>query len=166
MFGSNYHGLGAVAGWLALMWSLRMIQAVPGMALMAQGSTKPFLIAGLIRANALPFVLWAALQGQPMTTLAAIGCLFESLSLIYIVQRLAGDEHGLGLVLAQRALFLIPAAGAAWLIAQACADVGSMAVLVAFAASASIGCIGATVMPSLNAYMRQRLAQTTKATAV
>ncbi len=57
VFGSNYSDLGAVTAWLAAMWSLRIVQAVAGMALMSTGATKPFLVAGIIRAHALPCVL-------------------------------------------------------------------------------------------------------------
>ena len=56
VFGAHYTDLGAVTAWLAAMWALRMIQAVPGMALMAHGATKPFFVAGVIRALALPCV--------------------------------------------------------------------------------------------------------------
>ena len=73
VFGAHYHSLGAVLGWLALMWALRMMQAVPGMALMAAGQTQPFLIAGIIRATALPFALWSALGGAHIAMIAAIG---------------------------------------------------------------------------------------------
>ena len=110
VFGHRYANLGAVSGWLAAMWALRMIQAVPGMALMAHGATKPFFVAGVVRALALPCVLWAAMHDAAIATLAAIGFVFEALSLIYIAIRLESVEAGLGRVLLTRSSYFVPAA--------------------------------------------------------
>jgi O-antigen/teichoic acid export membrane protein len=86
-FGAQYQELGALTGWLALMWVVRMIQVVPGMAVMAHGETQPFLIAGLIRACTLPIALILALYQFKVEILAAAGALGEFASLIYIVLR-------------------------------------------------------------------------------
>ncbi|MFN0218014.1 MAG: oligosaccharide flippase family protein [Hyphomicrobium sp.] len=107
-FGPNYQGLGTVVSLLSAMWALRMIQAVPGMALMAAGETKPMLVAGIIRAHALPCVLLAATLGASLATLAAIGCVFEALSLAYIAVRVERLELGSGARLAAKAAFLAP----------------------------------------------------------
>lgn len=112
-FGPNYKGLGAVTAWLALMWSLRMLQAVPGMALMAAGETKPFLVAGLIRASALLPAGLAAMSGYGLEAVAAAGVAGELASLIYVAIRLDADMAGLSGIFARRALFLAPAALAA-----------------------------------------------------
>ncbi|MGQ0457095.1 MAG: oligosaccharide flippase family protein [Hyphomicrobium sp.] len=109
-FGANYTDLGAVVGWLAAMWALRMVQAAPGMALMAAGETKPMLAAGIIRAHALPFVLLAASFDASLAALAAVGFAFEALSLAYIVVRVERLECGLGAALLARASLLAPIA--------------------------------------------------------
>lgn len=86
-FGAKYAGLGALTGWLALMWTVRMVQVVPGMAVMAHGQTRPFLTAGLIRACALPAAVGLAMCGLGIETLAAAGAVGELASLGYIVWR-------------------------------------------------------------------------------
>ena len=160
VFGHRYTGLGPVTSWLAAMWALRMIQAVPGMALMAHGATKPFFVAGFVRALALPFVLYAALNGAPIATLAAIGCVFEALSLTYVAYRLERLEAGLGLILLTRAAFLIPVAIACQL--TSCAGTGSLVcvALSTIATTILVAAIGATVMPTLRNRLRRILANT------
>jgi O-antigen/teichoic acid export membrane protein len=86
-FGTQYADLGMLTAWLAVMWSLRMLQAVPGMALMAHGQTRPFLIAGLIRAAALPLAVLLALSGAGLETIAAVGVGGELASFAYAAQR-------------------------------------------------------------------------------
>jgi O-antigen/teichoic acid export membrane protein len=158
LFGANYAGLGAVTGWLAAMWALRMIQAVPGMALMAKGLTKPFAVAGFIRAGALPFALYAAWHGQPIATIAAIGCLFELNSLLYIAACSEKLAYGLGRGLVWRALFLVPVAIASWLIA-AIAPAGTAMVLLAALSMMMLACATAlVVMPMLRAEVRRLIA--------
>lgn len=109
-FGPNYAGLGAVVGWLAAMWSLRMMQALPGMALMALGITRPFLDAGLIRALALLLSLHAAMAGMGLPAIAAAGVAGELASLLYVAWRLGSERPGLMGALLLRALLLVPAA--------------------------------------------------------
>ena len=86
-FGAKYAGLGALTGWLALMWTVRMVQVVPGMAVMAHGQTQPFLVAGLLRACALPAALVLALHNCSVEMIAATGTVGELASLVYIVWR-------------------------------------------------------------------------------
>ena len=100
------------------MWALRMVQAVPGMALMAHGITKPFAIAGFIRALALPFAAYAAWHGESIAVIAAIGALFELNSLIYVSVSTEQLSFGLGRGLVVRTLFLLPVAIAATLAAS------------------------------------------------
>ncbi len=159
VFGASYHGLGTVTAWLALMWALRMIQAVAGMALMAHGTTKPFLVAGVLRANALPFVLAAAYLGHGLPMIAAIGCAFEVLSLVYIAHRLEASEPGLGAVLAQRALFLIPAGLTAALVAHLGTGTRLEIAYATIAVSTAVLCTGAAVMPMLRANLRRWLSK-------
>jgi O-antigen/teichoic acid export membrane protein len=166
VFGPHYTGLGAVTAWLAAMWALRMIQAVPGMALMAAGHTKPFLIAGLVRASVLPFALWTAIDGATISTIAGIAFFGECLSLFYVGARLEALEKGTGGVLLSRALFLVPAALLA-VLAQGAAGINVWNTGLALVASAAavIG-VGVAVMPSLRAQVRVRLGSKASITSV
>lgn len=112
-FGPNYRGLGAVMSWLAAMWAMRMLQAVPGMVLMAAGETKPFLVAGLIRAMALIPAGFAAAHGYGLDAIAACGVAGELASLVYVARRMDAAGAPLSGVFTRRALFLAPAALAA-----------------------------------------------------
>lgn len=117
-FGAHYAGQDALLSVLASMWALRMMQAVPGMALMAAGETKPFLVAGIIRALALPFALYAALHGASLAGIAATGCAGELASLLYVAWRMERVQSGLAKVLVARSMFLVPAGVLAALVAN------------------------------------------------
>lgn len=149
VFGPQYAGHGDVAIWLAAMWAVRMIQSVPGAGLMAYGTTKPFVVAGILRAHAIPCVLWAALAGCSLPMLAAIGVAFEVLSLGYIVARLERIEPELGTIFLQRSLFLVPAAAIATGLHAIFGDGHMAIVLEAFIACALIIGLALVTMPSL-----------------
>jgi O-antigen/teichoic acid export membrane protein len=157
VFGAHYVGLGTVTMWLAGMWAMRMIQAVPGMALMAHGATKPFFVAGVIRACALPFVLWAALHDASIATLAAAGFAFEALSLAYVALRLEVLEQGLGVTLFLRSGFLVPAVFVAGLAASMTPAMPLDIFFAAIAVVVAIAASGLSMMPSLNALFRRAL---------
>ncbi len=165
VFGAHYKGYGAVTAWLAAMWALRMIQAVPGMALMAAGHTKPFLVAGLVRASVLPFALWTAIDGAAISTIAAIAFFGECLSLFYVAARLESLEAATGWVLMTRAFFLLPAALIA-VLAQGAVGISLLNIAIALvASSAAIIGVGIAVMPSLRAQIRLRLGSQTSIAA-
>ena len=153
-FGAHYAGEGALVTTLAAMWSLRMLQAVPGMALMAAGNTKPFLVAGALRASVLPLVLFAALHGTSLANIAMIGAAGELASLIYVTLRLERLETGLARTLSVRGLFLLPAALAAfaahWIVGEGLLQTA----LWTAAACASISATGIAVMPALRSEAR------------
>jgi len=157
-FGPAYHGLDGVVAWLAAMWAMRMLQAVPGMALMAAGETKPFLIAGLIRASVLPIVFHRAAHGASLEEIAAIGCIGEALSLLYVALRLQRLERGLCATLLSRAMFLVPAAVTASLTAYTAP--GGLVWTMACASAVALGLLatGAAVMPSIRALIRSAMA--------
>ncbi len=112
-FGPNYAGLGGVMAWLAAMWAVRMLQAVPGMLLLSAGETRPFLVAGLIRATALLPAAAVAIAGYGLEAVAAMGLLGEVASLAYVAWRVDHHERGLCRLFTRRAAFLLPAALAA-----------------------------------------------------
>jgi O-antigen/teichoic acid export membrane protein len=109
-FGPNYAGLGGVMAWLAAMWAVRMLQAVPGMVLLSVGETRPFLVAGCIRAAALIPAIGVATFGYGLEAIAAAGFAGEVASLAYVTWRMDSQVCGLSGVFARRAAFLVPAA--------------------------------------------------------
>lgn len=166
-FGDNYRGLEAIVSWLAMMWALRMIQAVPGMALMAMGETRPLLIAGLIRASALGLALGAAIFGLGVNGIAASGVAGELASLIYVALRAGRGRPGLGLALLGRAAMLIPVAFIAIAVARAL-PVDTDAPTAIAAALVVTGCIlGLAVMtlPSLKGFLQSLHARALQPTA-
>lgn len=165
VFGAQYTDLGPVVSWLAAMWALRMIQSAPGMAIMAHGETTPFLIAGVIRAAALPVIVYAAANDASLSLLAAIGCAFEALSLIYITLRLNAVEPGLGGILASRTAFIAPAVLLALVSAAASPPATLPLIATAVAAIALLGASAVAVMPSLNALTRRAVRSRIPATA-
>ena len=117
-FGDTYAGLGTLVGWLALMWAMRMLQAVPGAALLSKGITRPFLSAAMIRATGLGLAFAALTSGYGLSGAAAASAIAEFATLAYISWRLnrlhpapsaTAIIHPLGSVMALRGALLIPA---------------------------------------------------------
>ena len=128
-FGPQYKGLELVVAWLGAMWSVRMVQAVPGMALMALGDTRPLLTAGIIRASALGLAWVAVKLNYGLAGVAAAGVAGELASLAYVAVRTARDVPGLARMTIVRAQFplvsglaaavisaLLPAGASPWLL--------------------------------------------------
>jgi len=105
-FGHNYEGYGAVAGALAVMWALRLLQAPFGAFLMATGDNRPLLIAGIVRALALAPTYWAAHLGMSLATLGVCGAIGELGSLLYFVWWLRRDHAKLSVMILTRTGFL------------------------------------------------------------
>lgn len=110
VFGNNYQGLGPVCGWLAAMWAVRMVQAVPGMALLAHGITQPFLGAGLVRATGLAGAFCAAVAGAGLEGVAVAGLAAEIGSLLYMSRQAERAAAGTGKDCVRTACLLMPAA--------------------------------------------------------
>ena len=157
VFGPKYAGLGTITAWLAAMWSVRMLQAVPGMALMASGTTRPFLTAGIIRALALPVVALAAANAASLATLAATGVAFEVASLLYVCWRISRLQTGLGSIVLRRTLYLAPVAIASLLLIVDAPQSGFGRAIAAAFLLAAVSTSGIALMPSLNALARQTL---------
>lgn len=109
-FGPSYAGLDDLVAMLAVMWTIRMVQAVPGMALIARGETRPLLVAGIIRAGALAVVIAAAMGGYGIVAIAAAGAAGEAASLLYVAWRAGQELSGLGRAFLTRTALLVPAA--------------------------------------------------------
>lgn len=84
-FGPAYANLHGLVLALAGMWALRMVQAVPGMALLSVGKTRPLLNAGIIRAMALGPAFLAASAGYGAIGVAVAGIAGELASLVYVI---------------------------------------------------------------------------------
>ena len=121
-FGSSYADLGALVTWLAVMWSMRIVQATLGMALMANGITRPFLVGGTIRALGVIFAFTALSLGHGLEGAAAAGAFAELLSLCYFLLAVQLLHRGpnahvrLGATALQRTVLLAPAIVAALLV--------------------------------------------------
>ncbi len=150
-FGPSYHGLEAVTAWLAIMWALRMLQAVPGLALMALGDTRPLLTAGTLRATALGLALGGALAGLGVEGIAAAGVLGEVASLLYVAWRADRDLPGLARLFLGRCLMLLPAGFAALAVPLVFPAPSSAmtSIAIAVALSGLLGAALATTMPGL-----------------
>ncbi|HRD74725.1 MAG TPA: oligosaccharide flippase family protein [Hyphomicrobiaceae bacterium] len=96
-FGPQYRGLDLLAAWCGAMWALRMVQAIPGMALMAQGTTRPLLIAGVVRASVVPLVAVVAVMRLPLEMIAVVGLVGELASLAVLAMALERTAVGAGL---------------------------------------------------------------------
>ncbi|MEO1264459.1 MAG: oligosaccharide flippase family protein, partial [Pseudomonadota bacterium] len=84
VFGSAYSGLHFVVMLLAAMWAMRMVQAIPGIALMALGQTRALLSAGIIRALGLIPAYIAITLGYGLEGVAVAAVAAECASLAYI----------------------------------------------------------------------------------
>ncbi len=106
-FGSKYAGLDLVVALMAVMWGARMMQAVPGMALLAEANTRPFFTAGLIRATGLAGGYFALRAGWGLEGLVIAGIVAEFASLSYVIFCV----KGVGSVVAARASAAVAVAG-------------------------------------------------------
>jgi len=162
-FGPQYEGLGAVLSLLALMWAVRMVQAVPGIALMAIGRTQPLLWAGVIRAMSLTLVALAAVVGGGVVGVAAAGIVGEVASLVYIARAARAADPGLMRAMLTRTAFIFPCAAAAGVLSFAIPEhhglviTASAAMLVSSAASM----VGLAAMPRLRGFVEDMLRRRT-----
>ncbi len=161
VFGPHYTGLGALVTVVAIMWSLRMIQAVPGMALMATADTRPLLWAGLIRASALPFAWLAIEAGLGLVGVAAAAVAAEAASLVYVALRSERAAPGLARTLLTRSLLLVPllAITALSLLVPLPAMGATVALPLAVLASLLVGIATAAACPGLRAWAAEGLRQ-------
>lgn len=109
-FGPNFAGTEMITAAIALMWAVRMAQ-MPAQALfLAEGDTRPLLVAGLIRCSGLALALAVAFHGADLLLIALSGTAGELLSLIYLAGRAGRIAPGLGGILISRSSFLLLAA--------------------------------------------------------
>lgn len=158
-FGPHYIGLGPVIGLLAAMWAMRMVQSIPGMALMAQGETRPLLIAGIIRAAALILAWGAVTNGLGLTGIAAAGVAGELITLTYVLIRTARGTPGMARATFTRALLPMVAG------ALAAASIWSWPITGSLWVSAPVGMVlcvstilfGLAVMPGIRKFVESQI---------
>ena len=157
VFGPQYAGLGALVSWLALMWALRMVQAVAGVLLMSAGNTKPLLQAGVIRALALGPALGLAVSGYGVEAVAAAGCVGEVASLAFVARTIERVGKGMARELVSRALWTCGAGLLALAILPGVAGSGKLwpAMTAAVTAGALITALALATMPRLRASARK-----------
>lgn len=145
-FGDHYRDLDQLVGCLAVLWAVRMVQSVPGMALIARGTTRPLLTAGIIRASALVLAFGAAIGGWGVIGTAAAGVAGELATLAYITWRVEHIRPGLAMIFLGRVAMLAVAALAAFAAAGALPP-GTGVVTAVAAALVVTGCmLGAAVL--------------------
>ncbi len=93
VFGPAYSGLHTVVALLALMWAMRLVQAVPGIGLMALGQTRALLTAGIIRAMGLLPAALVLMYGGGLISVAMVAVIAEAASLLFIVWILRSWRH-------------------------------------------------------------------------
>lgn len=154
-FGAQYRGLDLILALLAVMWAFRMVQAVPGVALMAIGQTRPLLWAGVIRALSLALVALAAWLGGGVEGVAAAGIAGEIASLVYISRAARAADSRLARVAVSRSLYIAPAALAAAILSYAMPDASGAVISIAAATllSSAMVMLGLAVMPSLRGFV-------------
>ncbi|MEL6225844.1 MAG: oligosaccharide flippase family protein [Pseudomonadota bacterium] len=86
-FGAAYSDLHLVVALLALSWAVRMLQLVPGLALLAVGRTQALLLTGCVRACGLLPAYWAIAGGYGIAGVAAVAVLAECAALGFISWR-------------------------------------------------------------------------------
>ncbi len=150
-FGPSYRGLHEIVGLLAIMWTVRMVQAVPGMALMAMGETRPLLWAAIVRASVLPLVVGAASLGYGLAGIAAVGTIGELASLAFVSLAAGRTLPGLGWMTFARTLLLLPVAAIAALAGATLPSgmPGVEAGAIGLAVATACVCVGCLVQPAL-----------------
>jgi O-antigen/teichoic acid export membrane protein len=156
-FGPNYTGLGLIVGWLAVMWAIRMIQAVPGMALMAEGHTRPLLTAGMLRATSLLLALSSVPMGFGLVGIAAAGVVGEVMSLVHVTAIVDQRRPGFARLFYTRALLLVAAIALATVTAMLMPAGATLAATFAVAMVVAVAalCLGLATMPALRLALSQ-----------
>ncbi len=164
-FGQNYTGLGPVIGCLAAMWALRMVQSISGMALMANGETRPLLVAGIIRASALVLTWPAVKLDLGLAGVAAAGVIGEFVAITYILVRTARGAAGIARATILRCLFPVlagaVAAACAWWWPMTGSLLISLPVSIVLCASTILA--GLAVMPRIRVFIEAQMEGTATA---
>jgi O-antigen/teichoic acid export membrane protein len=87
IYGAKYAASGAVVGWIAAMWGLRVIRIAPTTAALAHADTKASMTSNLIRCLSLVGCLFAAATGKGVVWIAISGLGGELLALPWIMLR-------------------------------------------------------------------------------
>jgi len=88
VYGGKYAAAAGIIGWLAAMWGVRIIRAIPTIAAIANGDTKLAMISNAFRSLALGGIICAAANGTDLVWIAVSGLAGEILALVVSVWRL------------------------------------------------------------------------------
>lgn len=150
IYGPKYEAAGAVIGWLAAMWALRMIRVTPTLAAMALGDTTNAMISNAVRSTALAGILCAAALGKPLLWVGICGFLGEFMATGVSIVRLRA-RSGVPVLLCVRPLFI---AGGAMAIAGLTSSFAAHAWIPAI--SSSVVVVGLTGIAMLSVFPRLR----------
>jgi len=87
IYGAKYAASGAVVGWIAAMWGLRVVRTAPTIASLAHADTKASMMSNLIRCLSLVGCIFAAATGKGVVWIAISGLAGELLALAWILLR-------------------------------------------------------------------------------
>jgi O-antigen/teichoic acid export membrane protein len=87
IYGVKYTASGAVVGWIAAMWGLRVVRQAPTIAALAHADTKASMTSNFIRCLSLVGCLFAAATGKGVVWIAISGLGGELLALPWIMLR-------------------------------------------------------------------------------
>jgi O-antigen/teichoic acid export membrane protein len=150
IYGPKYQAAGAVIGWLAAMWALRMIRVTPTLAAMALGDTSNAMISNVLRSTALVGILCAAALGSHLYWISICGFVGEVMATGVSILRLRA-RSGIPVMLCVRPLFI---AGAAMIGAGLISGFAGKAWLPAIGSTALL--VGLTAVAMLTAFPRLR----------
>ena len=88
VFGAQYRGAGLILAFLSIATAFRLMRCATVAAAMARADSKNQLIANLLRSTSLIPTFLAAVSGQPLWVLAAVGLLGEGLAFVGSLLRL------------------------------------------------------------------------------
>ena len=106
VYGSKYELATTVVGWIAFMWSMRMLRGTPSMAAMALGDTRSIFYINLWRTSALALVVVAAMLGLSMKWIAIAGIVGELVALVGGIPRLM-SRHNISVGIVLRPVVLV-----------------------------------------------------------
>ena len=93
IYGAKYAASGALVGWIAAMWGLRVVRNAPTIASLAHADTKASMTSNFIRCLSLVGCLYAAATAKGVVWIAISGLGGELLALAWILLRVRNRLH-------------------------------------------------------------------------
>ncbi len=157
VFGQRYAGLASLVSILTIVWTLRIIQCVPGTAMLASADTKALLKAGSLRATAIIPAIFAALYLGSVEAVAIMGIAGELLSTGYVSWATRAISPRMSRIFLMRCLYLASVIIAALAIKLTLPpDLGLLPALLLTTLTISAAFVLAMfVMPALRRYLEE-----------